>query len=186
MKIPANLRKIIAFDTLGWIATASILLCTFTGAMLAVPYDVAVPYLSVTRLVISNPAASLFRNMHYWSAQLFLVLTLIHILDHLWKGTENNINKKSTWFRLILSLVFTMYAMLSGFILRADGDSLQAHRILASLVSSIPWLGTLLQQTFIGTEGHFQVMYIQHAATASVFLFIIIMEHARSLKVKYG
>ncbi|MEI6062387.1 MAG: hypothetical protein WCR72_16930, partial [Bacteroidota bacterium] len=31
-----------------------------------------------------------------------------------------------------------------------------------------------------------QVMYIQHAATATVFLFIIIMEHARSLKVKYG
>ena len=76
--------------------------------------------------------------------------------------------------------------MLSGFILKADGDSLQAHRILSSIVNSLPLIGTMLQQTFIGTEGNFQVLYIQHAATATVILFVIIMEHARSLKVNLG
>ncbi|MDO9255043.1 MAG: cytochrome b N-terminal domain-containing protein [Bacteroidales bacterium] len=183
MKIPDNIRRYIAFDTYGWVATASIILCAFSGALLAVPYDVASPYLSVTRFVTANPAASLLRNMHYWSAQLFLILTLIHIFDHLWKGTESNIKKKSVWFRLTLSLFFTVYVMLSGFILKADGDSLQAHRILSSLVCSLPWIGPMLQQTLIGSEGNFQVIYIQHAATATVILFVIIMEHARSLKV---
>ena len=73
--------------------------------------------------------------------------------------------------------------MLSGFILKADGDSMQAHRILSSLIASLPWVGTMLQQTFIGPESNLQVLYIQHAATATVILFVIIMEHARSLKV---
>lgn len=183
MKIPAHIRKIIAFDTYGWVATASIIVCAVSGALLAVPYDVVNPYLSVTKLVTANPAASLLRNIHYWSAQLFFLLTLIHIFDHLWKGTETNIKKKSVWFRLTLSIAFALYVMLSGFILKADGDSLQAHRILSSLISSLPWIGVLLQQTFIGPEGNFQVLYIQHAATATVILFVVIMEHARSLKV---
>jgi quinol-cytochrome oxidoreductase complex cytochrome b subunit len=184
LKFPEIIRKQIAFDTFGWIAVASVIVCAVSGALLVVPYNVADPYLSVTRLVTTNPAASLIRNMHYWSAQLFLILTIIHIFDHLFKGTESNIKKKSLWFRLSLSLVFTIYAMLSGFILKADGDSLQAQRILSSLVGSLPWLGSILQLTFIGPEGNFQVLYIQHAATATVILFVIIMEHARSLKVK--
>jgi quinol-cytochrome oxidoreductase complex cytochrome b subunit len=117
MKIPETIRRYIAFDTYGWVATASIIICAVSGALLAVPYDVANPYLSVTKLITANPAASLLRNIHYWSAQLFLILTLIHIFDHLWKRTESNIKKKSVWFRLTLSIVFTMYVMLSGFIL---------------------------------------------------------------------
>jgi quinol-cytochrome oxidoreductase complex cytochrome b subunit len=186
LKIPGHIRQLITFDTYGWVATASIILCAVSGALLAVPYDVTAPYLSITKLVTANPAASLVRNLHYWSAQLFLILTLIHIFDHLWKGTETNIRSKSVWFRLTLSIIFALYVMLSGFILKADGDSLQAHRILSALVSSLPWIGVLLQQTFIGKEGNFQLLYIQHAATATVILFIVIMEHARSLKVKAG
>ena len=183
MKIPENIRKHVFFDTYGWVAVASVIICAVSGALLAVPYNVAEPYLSVTMLVTANPAASLIRNIHYWSAQLFLILTLIHIFDHIRKGTEKSVKSKSLWFRLILSIVFAIYAMLSGFILKADGDSVQAHRILSSLVLSLPWIGSMLQQTFIGPEGNFQVLYIQHAATATVILFVIIMEHARSLKV---
>ena len=163
MKIPENIRKHVFFDTYGWVAVASVIICAVSGALLAVPYNVAEPYLSVTMLVTANPAASLIRNIHYWSAQLFLILTLIHIFDHIRKGTEKSVKSKSLWFRLILSIVFAIYAMLSGFILKADGDSVQAHRILSSLVLSLPWIGSMLQQTFIGPEGNFQVLYIQHA-----------------------
>jgi quinol-cytochrome oxidoreductase complex cytochrome b subunit len=183
LKIPGRIRQLISYDTYGWVATASIILCAVSGALLAVPYDITAPYLSITKLVTANPAASLVRNIHYWSAQLFLILTLVHIFDHLWKGTETNIRSKSVWFRLTLSILFALYVMISGFILKADGDSLQAHRILSSLISSLPWIGVLMQQTFIGSEGNFQVIYIQHAATATVILFVVIMEHARSLKV---
>ena len=184
MKIFGEIRRFLAFDTYGWIAVSSIIVCAASGALLVVPYDAAHPYLSVTRLVTANPSASLVRNIHYWSAQLFLILTLLHIFDHFSKGTEQNITKKGAWLRLTLSIVFALYVMLSGFILKADGDSLQAHRILSALIGSLPVIGAMLQHTFIGSEGNFQVLYIQHAATATIILFVVISEHARSLKVK--
>lgn len=183
MKRAGEILKLLSFDTWGWVATASLMLCAVSGVLLAVPYDVTQPYLSITRLVSANPAASLIRNLHYWSAQLFLILTIIHIFDHLLKGNEANIRKKGVWFRLSFSMLFVFYAMISGFILKADGDSLQAQRLLESLLNGIPLLGGMLADTFVGPAGKFQVMYIQHAATATVIIFIVVFEHVRSLEV---
>jgi len=178
-----KLWKYLAFDTWGWVATASLILCAVSGVLLAVPYDVTHPYLSVTRLVTANPAASYVRNIHYWSAQLFLILTIVHVFDHLLRGNEVNIRKSGIWFRLIFSLIFVFYVMLSGFILKADGDSIQAQRILESLLGSLPWIGNMLTDTFVGLPGNFQLLYIQHAATATIIIFIVVFEHARSLSV---
>lgn len=179
-----ELWKKLAFDTWGWVATASLILCGVSGALLTVPYDVTQPYLSITRLVTANPAASFIRNIHYWSAQFFLILTIIHIFDHLLKQSEENIRKKDVWFRLSFSVIFVFYAMISGFILKADGDSLQAQRILDSLVRGIPGIGNMLADTFVGLPGKFQLMYIQHAATATIIIFVVVLEHARTLTVK--
>jgi hypothetical protein len=178
-----KLWKYLAFDTWGWVATASLLICAVSGVLLTVPYDVTQPYLSVTRLVTANPAASYVRNLHYWSAQLFLILTFVHLFDHLLKGSELNIRMKGIWFRLSFSLIFVFYAMISGFILKADGDSLQAQRILDSLIRGIPGIGNMLADTFVGLPGKFQGIYIQHAATATIIIFVVVLEHARSLVV---
>lgn len=183
MQILEHLRRFTAPYTFGWIATAAIIVCAVSGALLAVSYDVASPYLSITRFITFNPYAGIIRNIHYWSAQLFLILTLIHIIDHLRIGNESKVKKRGIWFRLTLSVLVSLYVMISGFILKADGDSIQAHRILLSLIQSLPWLGDLLAQTFIGTEGNYQIIYIQHVSTATIILFVVILEHARSLKV---
>ena len=164
-------------------ATALLILCAVSGVLLAVPYDVTQPYLSVTRLVTANPAASFIRNVHYWSAQLFLILTLCHIFSHLDKGNDKEIKQKGVWFRLSFSVILLFYVMISGFILKADGDSMQAQRILASLLEDLPLIGGMLRDTFAGFPGNLQILYIQHAATATILLFLVVLEHARSLNV---
>lgn len=183
MKIPESIRKFISPYTYGWIATAAIILCAISGALLVVPYDIVTPYFSITKFLTLNPFAAFIRNVHYWSAQLFLILTLLHIFDHFRVGTETRVRKKGIWFRLTISILIALYVMLSGFILKADGDSMQAHRIMSSLIQSLPLVGEMLAQTFIGSENNFQVIYIQHVSTATIILFVVIFEHARSLKV---
>jgi hypothetical protein len=183
MKLYPQLRKLLYLDTYGWIAVAALMICSVSGALLVVPYDINEPYLSISRFITSNPSASLIRNIHYWSAHIFLIFTLIHVYDHLKQKTETNIHNHGIWFRLVLSVLFTFYIMLSGFILKGDGDSFQAHRIFSALLNSLPFIGSILQQTFIGYEADFQILYIQHVATATVFLFIVVFEHARSLRV---
>ena len=176
-----GLKKLLYLDTFGWIAVSAILICVLSGILLAIPYDIVKPYSSITLFVTSNPSASFVRNLHFWSAQVFLVFTLLHIIDHFRQSTELNIRQKGTWFRLSLSLVFLGYVMLSGFILKADADSLQARRILTVLLGSIPIAGRLLQGSFIGPEGNWQLLYIHHAATATIILVIAVYDHVRSI-----
>lgn len=178
-----RLKKFLYLNTYGWIAISSLLICVLSGIILAIPYDIGKPYFSIASILISNPAAAFARNLHFWSAQAFLVFTMLHIYDHLKNSTETNITKKGIWFRLTLSIAFLGYVMISGFILKSDSDSLQARRILSALLESIPWFGRMLRQTFIGPEDNLQLLYVQHIATATIILFIAIYDHVRTIWV---
>jgi len=179
----SGLKRLLYLNTYGWIATASILICALSGIFLAIPYDVSQPYLSVTKFVIQNPFASFIRNIHYWSAQAFLVFTLLHVIDHLYHSGENRINKKNVWFRLTFSILALGYVMISGFILKADVDSQQAKHILSALMESIPVAGKTMRSVLLGNEDDFQLVYVHHIATATIILFIAIYDHVHSIWV---
>jgi len=97
-----RLKKFLQFDTAGWIASSSLLICAVSGILLAIPYDFTRAHQSVFEMLLLNSAASLVRNLHYWSAQLFFIFSVLHVYDHFSKSTETNIRNRRTW--LILSL----------------------------------------------------------------------------------
>ena len=180
-----EIGRIFRIDTYGALAIANLLICAISGVFLAIPYDVSRPFESLSLMMIFNPGGAFFRNAHYWSAQFFLVFTLLHTWDFL-KDEKSKKIKNGLWFRLILSLLFVFYVMISGFILKADTDSLQARRIIDALISGIPFAGNLLSYSLLGPEGTFQLIYVHHIATATIFLFIIILEHAKTIWTKIG
>ena len=81
-KLEVKLKKKKNKTTYGTLAVAMFWLVILSGILLAVPFDVKTPYLSVSNMMVSNPWASLIRNYHYWSSQFFLILSLIHLYDH--------------------------------------------------------------------------------------------------------
>lgn len=162
----------------GTIAFSSFIIAAVSGIFLALPYDVSNPYDSISLILLTNPAAGLIRNIHYWGAQLFLVFTMLHIYDHLRRSTEKEV-KNGIWFRLTISLLLTFFVMLSGFILKGDADGLQAFRIINSLIEKIPYIGKSVSVSILGKEEDFQILYVNHIATATIFLWIIIVEHAK-------
>lgn len=174
-------QQLISFFALsGQLAIASFLVCIATGVALAIPYDVSHPFESVSLLVLTNPWASLFRNLHYWSAQLFTILSLVHLVEHERRRTTQKI-RNAVWIRLTISIPIIFFVMLSGFILKADADALQACQIIGSLFLQIPSIGQILKHALLGQDGSFQVLYVHHIATASIFLLIIIIEHAKQV-----
>lgn len=179
--IPGRLKSFLFFDTYGVLATGSFLICAFSGIFLAIPYDVKEPYISISNFMILNPAASFIRNMHYWSAQAFLVFTVLHLWQHINSATLKP--NRPVWFRLTAAIAVTLFVMLSGFILKGDADSVNALLIIQSLIAGIPFAGNLLSYTILGRSGSYQLIYVHHIATATVFLVIVIMEHSRSLWV---
>ena len=172
-----NFKKLIQFDTAGWIAISGLLMCVVSGVLLAIPYDFIHAHESVSELLLFNPAGTLIRNFHYWSAQIFFVFILLHIYDHLSKSTETNIRRKRTWSILSVVIAVIGYEMISGFILKGDAGGIQARRIIASMLETIPIAGKMFSTALTGTEENGQIIYIQHVATGTILLFIAVYEH---------
>ncbi|BDQ02015.1 MAG: hypothetical protein KatS3mg037_0590 [Ignavibacterium sp.] len=162
----------------GNVATASFIIAVVSGVFIALPYDVKNPYESVSELLLLSPAGVFFRNVHYWSAQIFLIFTILHIIDHLKRKTEYKV-KDGVWFRLTASIVITFFVMLSGFILKGDADSQQAYSIFSSLLKEIPFIGDSIAFTLLGRESDYQIVYVNHIATATIILSILIIEHSK-------
>lgn len=165
-------------DTFGGIAVSSLLICVISGIVLAVPYDVNNPYASISGFILSNPGAIIARNLHYWSAQFFLVFSFLHICDHFIMGSEKGIGP-GIWFRLFVSIFVILYAMLSGFILKGDADSMQALMIFRALFEEIPLLGKYIARVLLGSNNSLVLLYVNHIALATIFIYIILFEHAR-------
>lgn len=178
-KIKINYTRLFG-STFGHISFAAFFIAIISGVILAVFYDVSAGYDSLSLMLISNPAALFVRTLHYWSAQFFLIFYILHIWDHLRKSTECAV-KKAAWLRLSLSLLAVFFVMLSGFLLKGDSDSLQAKRILDLLLQEIPLVGSFLAYSLLGKNGDLQLPYVHHIASASIFIWIIIIEHAQVL-----
>ena len=176
-----KLKKYLQFDTAGWIATSSLLICAVSGILLAIPYDFTQAFRSVSEMLLVNPVGTFTRNLHYWSAQSFFIFLILHVYDHLQKSTETNIRKRRSWLILCFVILFAGYDMLSGFILKGDEAGIQARRILGTMLQSVPLIGKMLASTFAGTDDNWQIVYIQHVATGTIFLFIGIYEHIKKL-----
>ena len=174
------LKDIFAKTTYGQISIASLVICIVSGVVLAIPYNVSDAFLSISSIMVLNPVASFFRNLHFWSAQIFLVFTLIHIWDH-FVGSKEIQLKKGVWLRLSIGVVIIFLAMLTGFLLKGDADSKQAWLILDSLIKSIPFVGNAVAYSFLGSEGSLQLVYVHHIATLTIFIAFITFEHSRKL-----
>jgi hypothetical protein len=164
--------------TLGGVATASFVLCALSGALLAPAYDAEEAARSIAGWLLADPGAVFLRNVHYWTAQAFLVATGLHAWDHLRASTERRV-APGVWLRVTLSVPVVAFLMLSGFLLRGDSDAQQAHRILGEVLTQIPLVGPSLATLLLGTGDRLLVVYVQHAATATLLVWLVIVEHAR-------
>jgi len=166
------------WGSLGDLATAAFVIAALSGAAVAVPYNTADGYGSIATMLLANPPAAFFRNMHYWSGQLSFVLALLHLWEHLNARTEQGVSR-GMWLRLALTLPILAFLMLSGFILRGDVDARQALRIVTETTAQIPLVGRSLATFVFGVGGRLDVIYIQHAATATIIVWLFIIEHVR-------
>ncbi len=166
--------------TFGTMALSMFWIVLVSGVLLAVPFDVKKPYLSISGFMVSNPWASLIRNLHFWSAQFFLIFSLIHIYDHFHNKEKIGMMKGMAW-RLTAGVLIIFLAMITGFLLKGDADSLQARQILETLAQRIPLIGNPLAYSLLGDSGSFQLIYVHHIATFTVFIAIIMVEHSRKI-----
>lgn len=166
--------------TFGEFAIAGYLVAVVSGVLLAVPYSPSDAYGSLATLLLSNPSGAFCRNLHWWAGEFCFVATLLHAADHLRAGTERRL-PAGAWLRLVLALAAIAFIMLSGFLLRGDVDARQALRVVSFATSRIPLAGPDLSSLLFGVQDSLTTVYVQHAATATIAVWLFAIEHSRRL-----
>lgn len=175
-----QLKQYLKETTFGQWSMAMFFLALLSGIVLLISFDVHHPYKSISQILLVNPYASWVRNIHYWSAQLFLVLLLLHLYEH-FKVRKPVRLRHAVWFRLTLSLIVIFLVMFTGFLLRGDADTFQARQIVMKFTEGMPLIGNLLAYSIFGKQGSYQIIYLNHAATFTIVMLIIIFEHSRKI-----
>lgn len=172
------IKKYISRFQFGYLSYSSFLICILSGIAIAFVYDSNNPDYSISLMLLINKPAMFIRAIHYWSAQIFLITTVIHIIEHLLRKSELNVKTKS-WAGMIVIIPFLFYALISGFILKGDQDSRQAFNILKSVTDSIPIIGNILSDIFLGNSSSLQIIYIHHIVSSTLIIWLLAIEHSK-------
>jgi quinol-cytochrome oxidoreductase complex cytochrome b subunit len=107
--------------------------------------------LSIQELTYHVPFGGLVRNIHYWSAQLLLVVVILHLLRVIFTGSYTPPRRFNYLLGLAL-LVFTVFLDFTGYVLRWDQGVHWALVAGTNLLKSIPLLGGGLYHLAVGGE----------------------------------
>ena len=165
-------------EPLGMLALAAFVVCAVTGVILIPVFKPGAVFDSIALLLLKNPAGVVIRSLHYWSAQLFFALSIAHIVDHLLRRTETRV-QFGIWLRLSLCIPAIFGVMLSGFLLRGDTASTQAMEVLRSLLVFVPFIGEAMSRLLTGSGANLTTVYLHHAATLTIVIWLVTIEHAR-------
>jgi len=162
------------------IGLSSLILCFASGIILVFHYrptgDV---FRSVEEISALVPYGWFFRQLHYGSGQVFVILMFLHTVDHFLKRRYVHYPMRE-WVTLIVALVLSFLALFTGFILKADKEGLFAGRIFMNILQTIPLIGDSVSRLFIVSgKDFFFLPYLYHCFFLPVLIVYLIRHHIR-------
>ena len=135
----------------GGTAIFLMLVLVITGALemfyyIPTPTDAALSIQTITYLV---PFGGLIRNIHFWSAQLLLIVSAVHLIRVVFTGAYIPPRR----FNYLLGLALFIFAILlnfTGYILRWDTGIQWALVVGTNLIKTIPIFGNKFYEMLIG------------------------------------
>ncbi|MBL8078826.1 MAG: cytochrome b N-terminal domain-containing protein [Anaerolineales bacterium] len=127
------------------------LILTITGALemfyyIPTPDQAAISIQTITYFV---PFGALLRNLHFWAAQLFIIVSAVHLVRVVFTGAYIPPRR----FNYLLGLALFVISILlnfTGYILRWDQGIQWALVVGTNLIKTIPFIGDSLYQALIG------------------------------------
>jgi len=104
---------------------------------------------SIQTLTFLVPFGGLVRNLHFWSAQFLVIVTVIHLLRVVLTGAYTPPRRLNYLLGLGL-LVLVILLDFTGYVLRWDEGIHWALVTGTNLVRSIPWIGNSVYNILVG------------------------------------
>ncbi|MEN8134178.1 MAG: cytochrome b N-terminal domain-containing protein [Thermodesulfobacteriota bacterium] len=176
-------------------------LSVLSGLVLALQYDLSVPFYSTGTLELIVPFGAFWRSLHFFSSQFFFLLLLVHLAAVLTARYFYQVDKavlssktpvKNTgkdgerWLKLVLSVPVALLLLFTGYILRADATGASAGIIAENIIVSIPLVGNWLNSVLFNiSSSGMKVVYANHLIGLGVFWGYLVWEHLRKYRVSW-
>ncbi len=129
----------------------------------------------------ATPWGFFLRGLHAFSAWGFLLGSLAHLVEVLWKRTERRL-RPAVWWRSVALLPVAVLALLGGFLMRGDAEAQAALAVWREVSSSVPIAGRALAALLLGLPGSdLAPVALHHAGTFTLLAWLLTAEHGGTL-----
>ena len=140
-------------------------------------------YDSVSYLRTEVPFGWLFHSMHYWGANLMVVLVALHMVRvYIWGGYKNQL----PWLVGVGLLIMTMALTFTGAPLIWDQRGYWAGEVGTSITGTVPLAGGIMKMILRGGESMGQMalsrFFIIHVGLLIPFLLLLIGIHVAAFR----
>ncbi len=161
----------------------ALFLSVLSGLLVAFQYDPATPLYSASSLDVLVPFGGSFRALHFYSSQLFFLLSIVHLWAVLDRADSYG---RRQWIRLTATIPVALLLLFSGYILRADSTGSSAGLIAENIIISIPVIGhTFNDLLFSITDDGMKRVYINHVIGFGIIWGVLAWEHLRKYRTSF-
>ena len=136
---------------LGGLAALLMMILGLTGMVLLNNYTPAAPqaYLDILKLNSNVWFGELIRNLHHWSANLLIVVTVLHLIRVFVTGSYRP-PRELNWLIGVAMLLLVLAANFTGYLLPWDQLAYWAITVGTSIVSYVPLIGQWIGRLVLG------------------------------------
>jgi len=161
------------------IGLSCLILCLISGLVLVFYYrPLGNVFRNVEEITTLVPYGYFFRQIHYASGQLFVILMLVHTMDQFLRRRYHSYFTVE-WTFLIFSLCICFFVLFTGFILKGDKEGFFAGQILMNILKEIPTIGAYTSRLFIVPgKSFFFLPFLYHCFFLPVLIIFLIRTHS--------
>ena len=180
--VPERALRFSSTFGLGGMALVLVLLLLGTGVLLLLAYEPSVEgaYDSVAALRYDVPMGQFLRNLHRWSANLALVLVVLHLLRVVFTGALHG-PRRGNWIVGLALLALVAGSNFTGYLLPWDQVSYWAVTISTGMLDYVPGIGGFLLRALRGGEEvgrrTLSTFFVLHAVFVPVLLVALLAVH---------
>lgn len=178
--VPVNtLRFRLSFGLGGMSATlCAVLVVTGILQLLSYSAQTTEAYVSIQQMYAPENPAGFFRNIHYWSGNLLIIIAFLHQMRVFLTGATNGI-RAYNWLVGSGLMLLVLFANFTGYLMPWDQRAYWAVTIFTSMFAYIPFVGEWLAGILRGglevgpqTLANFFAIHIGIIPSLMIFLMI--------------
>ncbi|MFC1688924.1 cytochrome b N-terminal domain-containing protein [Pseudomonadota bacterium] len=181
-EVPERTLKLSLTWGLGGMAVVLVFLLIGTGLLLKFAYEPSPlgAYASILYLETQIPFGQLLRNLHRWSGNCLIVISLLHLLRVFYTGAHYR-PRQFNWVIGLGLFAVAIFSNFTGYLLPWDQIAYWAVTISTSMLDYLPGAGPVIKQWILGgTEpGPATLMnfYALHTAVLPALLIFVLPFH---------